>query len=270
MGYFIFLDGLVASARSHGQDLAVFVPTYSLAPSAAYPTQLTQSVEALRYILEHTGRAPAQVLLGGDSAGGNLAMGVLSHLAHTHPAIEPLKVNEPLAGVVAIAPWTLIGEDHSARLAGIYSGGDLITPEVDGPWAGAFLGGAPKDYYTSASAAPPSWLGAFPVAQVLICGGGSEIMLPAIEDFAEKLQVIIAAFFLTLFVPLSLAPHRSSSVTRIVFWDCIFTPPPHTNSCVLLFLRSTTRTFADNAAKGCTSQCRVLRWASRRPCCAGV
>ncbi|KAG5912996.1 hypothetical protein E4U61_007555 [Claviceps capensis] len=35
MGYFIFLDGLVESARSHGQDLAVFVPTYSLAPGVA-------------------------------------------------------------------------------------------------------------------------------------------------------------------------------------------------------------------------------------------
>ncbi|KAG6000443.1 hypothetical protein E4U21_005467 [Claviceps maximensis] len=198
MGYFKFLDGLVASSRKAGRDLAVLVPTYSLAPGAAYPTQLRQSVQALRYVLQQTGRAPSQVLLGGDSAGGNLVMGVLSHLAHTHPSIPPLKLethvtstchSETLAGVIAIAPWTLIGEDHSVR--DVYSGGDLITPGVDGPWSTAFLGGAPRDHFNSVSVAPRSWLEAFPVNNVLICGGGSEIMLPAIEDLAEKLQTAL-------------------------------------------------------------------------------
>ncbi|KAG6040953.1 hypothetical protein E4U41_006544 [Claviceps citrina] len=190
MGYFKFLDGLVASSREAAKDLAVFVLTYSLAPGAAYPTQLKQSVHALRYMLEQTGRAPPQVLLGGDSAGGNLAIGVLSHLAHTHPSIPALEIAEPLAGLVAVAPWTLIGEDYSARGA-IYSGGDLITPHVDAPWSSAFLGGAPTDFFTSASVAPESWLSAFPVRHILICGGGSEIMLPAIEHLAEKLEAAL-------------------------------------------------------------------------------
>ncbi|KAG5984134.1 hypothetical protein E4U55_005933 [Claviceps digitariae] len=189
MGYFKFLDGLVVSSHKAGKDLAVLVLTYSLAPGAAYPTQLKQSVQALRYLLQQTGRAPSQLLIGGDSAGGNLAMGVLSHLAHTHPSIPPLDMNEPLAGVVTIAPWTLLGEDHSLR--DIYSGGDLITPRVDGPWSSAFLGGAPKDYFNNVSAAPQSWLEAFPVKRVLVCGGGSEIMLPTIEDLAEKLQAAL-------------------------------------------------------------------------------
>lgn len=187
MGYFKFLESLVASSQKSNQDLAVFVLTYTLAPGAAYPTQLTQAVAALRYIVNNTGRKPSQVLIGGDSAGGNLVMGVLSHLAHVHPAIPKLELSEPLAGAVGIAPWTLIGEDHGDRE--IYSGGDLITPAVDKPWSSAFLGGSDKDYFTSASTAPKSWLAAFPVKRVLILGGGNEILLPAIEDLAEKLQV---------------------------------------------------------------------------------
>ncbi|EFY96920.1 lipase/thioesterase [Metarhizium robertsii ARSEF 23] len=189
LGYFKFLQSLVASSQRAGQDLAVFVLTYSLAPGAAYPTQLTQAVEALRYILEDTGRTPAQVLIGGDSAGGNLVMGVLSHLAHGHLAIRKLDVAEPLAGAVGIAPWTLIGEDHSGR--DIYHGGDLITPAVDGPWSRAFLGAADKDYFTSASTAPRSWLAAFPVKRVLILGGGNEILLPAIEELADNLKAAL-------------------------------------------------------------------------------
>jgi acetyl esterase/lipase len=177
----------VASSQKAGQDLSVFVLTYTLAPGAAYPTQLTQAVLALRYILRDTGRRPSQVLIGGDSAGGNLVMGVLSHLAHRHPAIPKLDISEPLAGAVGIAPWTLIGEDHSGRE--IYAGGDLITQHVDEPWSTAFLGGSEKDYFTSASTAPKSWFAAFPVRRMLILGGGSEILLPAIQDLAEKLQV---------------------------------------------------------------------------------
>ncbi|KAK2612487.1 hypothetical protein QQS21_001425 [Conoideocrella luteorostrata] len=189
LGYFKFLDSLIASSRKANKDLAVFVLTYTLAPGAAYPTQLIQAVHALRYILKQTGRKPSQVLIGGDSAGGNLVMGVLSHLAHVHPSIPELKISEPLAGAVGIAPWTLIGEDHSDRE--IYSGGDLITPAVDRPWSSAFLGGAEKDYFTSASIAPQSWFEKYPVKNVLICGGGSEILLPAIEDLAEKLKAAL-------------------------------------------------------------------------------
>ncbi|KHN97391.1 Alpha/beta hydrolase fold-3 [Metarhizium album ARSEF 1941] len=187
--YFQFLESLVASSQKSGQDLAVFVLTYTLAPGATHPTQLTQAVEALRYILDEAGRRPSRVLIGGDSAGGNLVMGVLSHLAHRHPAIPELDICEPLAGAVGIAPWTLIGEDHGDR--DIYCGGDLITPAVDKPWSSAFLGGSDKDYFTSASTAPRSWLAAFPVKRVLILGGGNEIMLPAIEDLAEKLQAAL-------------------------------------------------------------------------------
>lgn len=193
VGYFKFLDSLVTSSRKSGKDLAVFVLTYTLAPTAVYPTQLTQAVEALRYILISTGRKPSQVFIGGDSAGGNLVMGVLSHLAHGHPAIPKLKLSEPLAGAVGVSPWTLLGEDHSDRE--IYSGGDLLTPAVDKPWSSAFLGGSEKDYYTSASTAPQSWFEAFPVKAMLILGGGSEILLPVIEDLAEKLKVSLCPFY---------------------------------------------------------------------------
>ncbi|TWU71017.1 hypothetical protein ED733_002674 [Metarhizium rileyi] len=185
--YFDFLQHLVTCSRASSQDLAIFVLTYSLAPAANHPTQLKQAVSALRHVL--ASRAPSNVLLGGDSAGGNLVMGVLSHLAHRHEAIPALEVAEPLAGAVCIAPWTLLGEDHSQRE--IYEGGDLITPGVDGPWSAAFLGGADKDFFTSVSTAPRSWLAAFPVRRMLILGGGNEIMLPAIEELAENLKAVL-------------------------------------------------------------------------------
>ena len=137
--------------------------------------------------MKKTHRSPARVLLGGDSAGGNLVVGVLSHLAHPHPAITELKLAEPLAAAAVIAPWTSLDETHSEQ--DIYCGGDLITPYVSKPWSRAYLGSARRDYYTDASDAPSSWFKDFPVKQILVLGGQNEVLLPVIEDFVQKLKV---------------------------------------------------------------------------------
>lgn len=158
-----------------------------MTPHEQYPTQLIQAVEALRYILRKSRRHPAQILLGGDSAGGNLAIGVLSHIAHPHPAIAKLKVTEPLAGACLIAPWTSLDERHSESKA--YYGGELIMPCVGKPWARAYLGSAVRDYYTDPSDALPQWFQNFPVNKILVLGGQNEILLSNIRDFVKTLEV---------------------------------------------------------------------------------
>lgn len=169
-----------------GKSISVFCLTYTLAPHATYPTQLRQAVECLRHVLDRTSHAPSSVYIGGDSAGGNLVGGVLSHIAHPHPQITPLSISENLAGAIMIAPWTMLGTDFSEQE--IYSGGDLITEGVAIPWAGAYLGAAQRDYYTDLSTAPTEWYHDFRVDSVLITGGGNEILLPIIQDFAAKFQ----------------------------------------------------------------------------------
>ncbi|KAF9889513.1 hypothetical protein FE257_007223 [Aspergillus nanangensis] len=186
LGYFDFFTRLIADSARNNKSLAVFALTYTLAPQATYPTQLRQAVSALRYILQETDNHPVdRVLLGGDSAGGNLVGGVLSHLAHPHPAIAPLPVTNLLAGAVMIAPWTFMG-DYGEQT--IDSRGDLITEAVGGPWSAAYLGSAPRDHYTDLSTAPPDWFTTFPVRKVLVTGGGSEILLPIIQDFVAKFR----------------------------------------------------------------------------------
>lgn len=180
------MTDLTRTCETAGKDLGIFVVSYTLAPGAQYPTQLSQSVEALRHILLQTRRKPADILIGGDSAGGNLALGVLSHLAHPHPDIEALNVPEPLAGTALMAPWTLLDEDPKVKSNCI---GDLLTSHVAAPWANSYLGTAERHYYTDASTAPPTWFSTFPVQQILILAGQNEIMLPLIEDFVKILEV---------------------------------------------------------------------------------
>ncbi|KAJ5815463.1 hypothetical protein N7474_007240 [Penicillium riverlandense] len=186
MGYFKFFEGLIWSARTSGYDLAVFVLSYTLAPHARYPQQLVQATEALRHIVSRTHRGPADVLVGGDSAGGNLAVGVLSHLSHPHPAIPELKLDEPLAGVVLISPWTSLEASPTGVSNNI---GDLITTQVAGPWSSAYLGDTSRDYYTDASLAPSTWFENLQTKHILVLGGGNEIMRSMIEDFVQKVEI---------------------------------------------------------------------------------
>ncbi|KAB8252493.1 Alpha/Beta hydrolase protein [Aspergillus flavus] len=165
VGYFKFWESLIQCSSAAGKDLAVFAVAYTLAPNAQYPTQLIQSVEGLRYILTETNRTPANILLGGDSAGGNLAVGVLSHLSSPHEAIAKLDVQEPLAGTVLIAPWTSLEVSADTKMNCL---GDVITPDVAKPWSQAYLGRAKHDYYTDARQ--------------------NEIMLPSIRHFVDKVK----------------------------------------------------------------------------------
>ncbi|GMF77436.1 unnamed protein product [Aspergillus oryzae] len=186
VGYFKFWESLIQCSSAAGKDLAVFAVAYTLAPNAQYPTQLIQSVEGLRYILTETNRTPANILLGGDSAGGNLAVGVLSHLSSPHEAIAKLDVQEPLAGTVLIAPWTSLEVSTDTKMNCL---GDVITPDVAKPWSQAYLGRAKHDYYTDASTAPSSWFKNLKNQQILVLAGQNEIMLPSIRHFVDKVKV---------------------------------------------------------------------------------
>ncbi|KAJ5335563.1 hypothetical protein N7452_007966 [Penicillium brevicompactum] len=184
MGYFKYYTQLISDLRAASKSVAVFSLSYTLAPAATYPTQLRQAVSCLAHVLPT--RSPSRIFLGGDSAGGNLVCGVLSHLAHPHPEIDPVELKGNLGGAVMIAPWTLLDTEFPGM--DVYHGGDIITTAVAGPWASAYIGSAERDYYTDLSHAPPEWFSTFPVDSVLITGGENEILLPLIQDLATKFK----------------------------------------------------------------------------------
>jgi len=80
------LDGHdpVARALAVAADSQVFCVDYRLAPEAPYPAALADCSAAFAYIAANAGRFgvdPARLVLGGDSAGGHLAVGVTRWLA---------------------------------------------------------------------------------------------------------------------------------------------------------------------------------------------
>lgn len=185
-------------------DLAVFFLSYTLTPHARYPTQLAQAVECLRHVNVTTDRRPANIYLAGDSAGGNLVAGVLSHLYKPHPDIKPVNIGEPLGGSILISPWTLM--DKEFKGFDIDSRGDIITEAIAPPWAGSYVGVSTRDYYTDLSHADQDWYRGIgqKTRRVLMLAGQNEILLPVIEKVAETWKVIFLFFSFFFFLPLYL------------------------------------------------------------------
>ncbi|MDH5798942.1 MAG: alpha/beta hydrolase [Paracoccaceae bacterium] len=90
----LYLHGggfLVGSPRTHAamvgtisalSGLCAFIPSYRLAPEHRLPAALEDAIDAHQFLLSE-GFAPQDIIIGGDSAGGGLAFGLLAHLCQT-------------------------------------------------------------------------------------------------------------------------------------------------------------------------------------------
>ncbi|HEX2909430.1 MAG TPA: alpha/beta hydrolase [Chloroflexia bacterium] len=119
----LYLHGgayVMGSARTH-RDLAarlsraagvrVLVPNYRLAPENPYPAAIEDVVAVYGWLLEQ-GFKPEHIAIGGDSAGGNLAVVALLALCEAGVALP--------AAAILLSPWTdltLSGESVTTRAA---------------------------------------------------------------------------------------------------------------------------------------------------------
>jgi len=107
-GVILYFHGgayLVGAPETHAAMLAevsrltglpAFLPRYRLAPEHPFPAAFDDAVTAWNR-LRALGHAPGEIILGGDSAGGGLALALLAHLCRT---------GQPPAGAFALSPWT--------------------------------------------------------------------------------------------------------------------------------------------------------------------
>jgi len=82
---------------------------YALAPEYQYPAQLVQAVAAFRYLLETRSVKVENIMVAGDSAGGNLVGSLLAHLASPSPYAPPVDLaGSRLKAAVFVCPWTMM------------------------------------------------------------------------------------------------------------------------------------------------------------------
>jgi acetyl esterase/lipase len=129
----------------------------ALMPESPFPTQLRQANAAIIYLL-NKGVRPANIIVGGDSAGGNLVLQLASHILHPLPSIPPPpKLSEPLGGGVLISPWNALNVDAPSYTRN--NGKDvLLIPAYEFVLSLASAGVTPEvRSYGEPLSAPPSW-----------------------------------------------------------------------------------------------------------------
>jgi len=121
---------LVSRIAWHGRVRAI-VPRYPKAPEHPYPTALEAAVECFEALLT-SGIDPESVIVGGDSAGGGLALAMMLRLReHGRPL--------PRAAVL-LSPWVdLTGSGSSVREAKL----DILDAEMIALGAKLYAGDAP-------------------------------------------------------------------------------------------------------------------------------
>ena len=163
---------------------------YTLAPTARYPTQLQQAVVALKHILVTT--PPSKIIIAGDSAGGHLAVSLLSHINHPLGDIEAIKLPERLKGSCLISPFLSFDYDKDSyrRLA---KHDYLTVKHMKGlndnfKPVGLSDKDAIQDPYLSPLDAPQGWWKNSTVSNVLLVVGTWEVFLDDCIVFGERLQ----------------------------------------------------------------------------------
>lgn len=174
-------------------SLAILCVCYSLSPGAVYPVAVGEIVETLRWILSPSGgnRTPGQVLLGGDSAGGNLALAVLSHLSgHPHPnsrIVKKLDLDAKLKGLLVVAPWVSADEKKYPSVRK-YRNRDIVGYGCATYWSKAYIGVGDEDEYMWAALAGTDWWKGVRAEKILMLAGEEEKLVDAVTDVAVKMD----------------------------------------------------------------------------------
>jgi len=181
---------------SNHRSIAVLFLAYSLAPEATYPTQLREASAALAHLVS-LGRSPSRIILSGDSAGGNLALSLLSHILHPHPEVEKLELKEPLRGALLISPWVTFRQDNKSFKQNYNT--DMISAVMLRRYVGMFLGKSEYgerdpgilegDEYTEPLRNTIDWWEGLHnvVGDMLVWAGDNEVLVDAIVEFGGVL-----------------------------------------------------------------------------------
>ncbi|KAL5048546.1 hypothetical protein BDW71DRAFT_195852 [Aspergillus fruticulosus] len=188
-GHFQLLHESLRAVEQQGGKLGVLLLEYDVSLQAPYPRQLQQASALLQYALMALEKKPEQIILAGDSAGGNLALALISHILHPHPQVNAVTLSGDLAGVALLSPWVTF-ETSSESMKSNQHRDALAIPALN-KWASLFKSSAPSDPYLEPLSAPEGWWQGLPAKKILVLAGANELFVDDILRFAGQLSGIV-------------------------------------------------------------------------------
>jgi acetyl esterase/lipase len=165
-----FYNNLTATITMSA-ECRMFALDYRLAPEHKFPAQLEDAANAYQWLLSK-GVSPKQLVIGGDSAGGNLALALLLFLRDSKLPLPAL--------AVCLSPAT----DFAGSSAGVPVNSELdwINQQMALKWTSWFCSSEQR----SNPMVSPVNADLRNLPPIYIQAGGAEILLPSIQAFVEK------------------------------------------------------------------------------------
>lgn len=125
-----------------------------------------------------------KIIITGDSAGGNLALGVLSASKHARDGIPSLNLDASLKGAVLISPWTILTATGAAVQRNLDK--DIVTLAIQDGLGADFVVGE-TDEFVEPLKSNSEWWKNTPVNSILCLVGTEEIFQDNVKSMAEIL-----------------------------------------------------------------------------------
>lgn len=126
-----------------------------------------------------------KITIGGDSAGGNLALAVLSTILHPMSGAVPLKVDGLFAGLLLISPWISMSTESESWVTN--KGKDVISAITVDFLAPDYVDSNNRNNYSEPGLADTTWWRELPAKSILNIYGEYECLKSHIVELGEKL-----------------------------------------------------------------------------------
>jgi acetyl esterase/lipase len=164
-------------------------------PANPFPSALLDALAGYNYLVNVVGIAPSDIIVEGDSAGGNLALALSRFLVEHQMAEGDVRLPAPPSAMLLVCPWTDLGQSHNVP-GGSYVefvNSDFLVPEIAMTYARAFLGphgmdeGEVNIYISPASVHPSMKVSFVGFPRTFILAGGAEILFDQIKTLRDKM-----------------------------------------------------------------------------------
>jgi len=167
--------------------ISVLFLDYSFTPEFKYPSQLSEAALAYNYLLSDLQIDPANIILGSDSAGSNLALQLLRHIETPHPKVPIRIIPSSRPGkCILVSPWT--SQSVASPSFHLNESYDVITKRQLQSWGDRWADGKCDEFTDPLLVDDNSWASILP--PTLVISGEQEIMQDDIKLFCTKLKKV--------------------------------------------------------------------------------
>lgn len=181
-----------------GNILTIFALDYWLSPENVWPAQLEDAVSGYRYLVKECGAPEEKIFVLGDSAGGNLALALLTHLAVPHSRVRDggEGLGKPAAAVL-LSLWVSFRTEAESYKRNYYM--DVLNAVGLAAMAEMVKGRENEEeevwrFYTEfryplveGVLGKTKWAEALP-AKTSVAAGGNEVLISDIVGFVESVK----------------------------------------------------------------------------------